>query len=279
MPTSNESGRFWVCPECRRHVPARKDACLCGFDRTTVPVRMREVSASHAPAVREQRSFVGVAWPFIVIAGLIGYIAYGRLTSGASAPPPSPPVVAAYATPIPLSDEVRAALDEASAGPEVLRPAEIDSSAPSQGAAPAPQVIRIEVPQQQPLQFQQPQAGADASQQQEMAARQEEIHWRTQFSTLSARVHGAKAAYKNQVCQEARGGIPVSGIRDTRGEYLAARTELEALEGAARVAGIPPGWFRVNWGEFPSPEDPSGRYNPAGLARKWDCGNVTSWGQ
>lgn len=46
MPGTAETGRVWLCPECRKHVPARKNACACGFDRTTVPVQMQEVNCS-----------------------------------------------------------------------------------------------------------------------------------------------------------------------------------------------------------------------------------------
>src|SRR5687767_13847512 len=38
------SGRFWLCPVCRKHVPSRNDKCQCGFDRTTVNVPMREAA-------------------------------------------------------------------------------------------------------------------------------------------------------------------------------------------------------------------------------------------
>src|SRR5687768_1501861 len=27
------TGQFWICPQCRKHVPARNVACACGFSR------------------------------------------------------------------------------------------------------------------------------------------------------------------------------------------------------------------------------------------------------
>lgn len=275
MSSPSETGRFWICPECRRHVPARKDACLCGFDRTSVPVRMREVSTTPTPQRREGRSVLSTAWPFVVIAGLVAYIAYGRLSGGTPAPTPSRPAVAEEPTPIPLSDEVVAALDEASAATSAPQPAAPPSSDANPPPAPAPPVIRIEVPPPQATQQQQPQVDAqDLNRQEELMLRQEELRWKTQFSTLIARAHAAKAAYRNQICQEARGGIPLSTTRDRRSEYLAALAELEALENAARAAGVPAGWYRVSWSDFPPPEDHGRTYDAAGLARRWDCGTV-----
>ena len=139
----SETGRFWLCLECRRHVTVRSDKCICGFDRTTVPVRMREVSASEGSAVENRRSLTSVAWPFVVIAALVGVIAYDKLgrpiTAGYSEPEPARDA-AATPTPIPLSDEVKAALDEAQPQPTT---ASIQESVPPQ------QVLRIEIPQQQ----------------------------------------------------------------------------------------------------------------------------------
>src|SRR5574341_205526 len=30
---SSASGRFWLCPQCNRHVPTRQDTCRCGGTR------------------------------------------------------------------------------------------------------------------------------------------------------------------------------------------------------------------------------------------------------
>lgn len=62
---SDATGRFWLCPVCRKHVPSRADKCQCGFDRTTVKVAMREVGASRVSGRDElgpdDRSRAGVA--------------------------------------------------------------------------------------------------------------------------------------------------------------------------------------------------------------------------
>jgi len=61
MSAPSETGRFWLCPECKRHVSVRSNRCICGFDRTTVPVEMREVSSSRnlPPATRSEWSLRG----------------------------------------------------------------------------------------------------------------------------------------------------------------------------------------------------------------------------
>ena len=53
------AGRFWICPECRRHVSTRMDVCHCGFDRTKVPVQMREVSSTHVETEPERGRSTG----------------------------------------------------------------------------------------------------------------------------------------------------------------------------------------------------------------------------
>jgi len=33
VPGTPATQRFWICPQCKRHVPARLSACRCGFGR------------------------------------------------------------------------------------------------------------------------------------------------------------------------------------------------------------------------------------------------------
>lgn len=44
MSVPSYIGRFWPCPECKRHTPVCRNACICGFDRTTAQVQIREVT-------------------------------------------------------------------------------------------------------------------------------------------------------------------------------------------------------------------------------------------
>jgi hypothetical protein len=270
--------RFWLCPECKRHVPVRKDACICGFDRTTVPVQIHEVPM-HAPQSQPQeRSAFATLWPFAVIAVLVGWIAHDRLQrepadalENASAAVAVSPV----ATPIPVSVDVVEARHD---GTDPRSPQ--DSSL--HPATPQPQIPRIEVPRQEIA----PAARASGEdeyerqrREQEAARRQQETEWRTRASMAIGLLRTTYAGYRSQVCSEARGGIAVSTTRDNQGAYVSARAEAQALEESARVAGVPPDWVRVPWSEFPKPEDTaSGGYNPAAVAERWNCGNVTGWG-
>jgi hypothetical protein len=154
-----------------------------------------------------------------------------------------------------------------------------------QDVAPAssatPQVIRVEVPQQPAIQSapQQVPSQQAVQQQEEAQQRQAEMQWKQQVATATSRLRGALASYKAQVCQEARGQLAVSNTTNTSGQYIAARAEVQGLEESARLAGVPPGWYRINWTEFPEPESGySGHYDPAGVASRWGCGDVTSWG-
>ena len=85
MSNPSETGRFWSCPECNRHVPSRNSACMCGFDKTKIPVQMREVSSRRADPPRE-RSFLRGLLPVTVIAVLVAYIGYDKLGWGTAAP-------------------------------------------------------------------------------------------------------------------------------------------------------------------------------------------------
>lgn len=270
----SETGRFWLCPECKRHVPSRRDACLCGFDRTTVPVRMREVTSRPASNTPPERSFISVVWPYVVIAGLLGFITYQNV--GSPQPVPTPEHSAMTST-VPSST---AELTDSVAPTPVLyirdAPARevVDLPTPDP-TAPPPQVIRIEVPAQtanQPLAA--PATVPSGPSEDELRAeedRRREVQWQMDTSRIISQLRASMAAYRAQLCNELRSGIPISNTRDTRTEYLAARFAAVAHEENARIAGARPGWVRIPWSEFPEPEDAAGSATRSDAARVWRC--------
>jgi len=277
MSVPSYIGRFWLCPECQRHVPVRKDACICGFDRTTVPVQFREVPM-HAPQSQPQeRSAFATLWPLAVIAVLLGRVAYYEVRTkpaaaleGASARVEASGV----ATPIPGNVEVVATTDGRTDTFSEQR-----SSLPP--ATPQPRILRVEVPKLEVAPASQVWTEDEyerQSREEETARRQQESEWRTRASRLIVELRTTVAGYRQQVCSEARAGIALSATRDNTGAYMSARAEAQALEESARLAGVPPGWVRIPWGEFSEPEDIASGYHPAAVADRWNCGNVTGWG-
>ena len=276
MSVQFSNGRFWLCPQCRRHVPVRKHGCVCGFDRTTAQVEVREV-AMHAPQSEPQgRSSLATLLLLAVIAAL-GWIAHDRLPGQPADAPESasPPVaVSPVAIPQPVSVEVVKAPDDGTHAFGAQR-----SSLPP--AAPQAPIQRIEAPQQEIA----PASRVSAEDEDERRAseeraarRRQETEWRTRAASSIERLRTAHAGYRSQVCSEARGGIAVSTTRDNAGAYVSARSAAQALEESARLAGVPPGWVHIPWGEFQEPEDPASGYHPAAVAERWGCGNVTGWG-
>jgi hypothetical protein len=273
MNVSSPVGRFWRCPCCRRHVPVRKDACICGFDSTTAEVLV----ATHGQWQPRGRSAFTTLWLFAAIAVLVGWISHDRLPVQPADSPEnsSPPVaVSPVATSKPVSVEVVEGSDDDMHA----------FSAKRSGLAPAtPQatILRNEAPRKEIASLSRASGGDEderRAREEEAARRQQETEWRTRAARLTERLRSAHAAYRSQVCSEARGGIAVSTTRDNAGAYVSARTEAQALEESARLAGVPPGWVRISWSEFPEPEDPASGHHPAAVAERWGCGNVTGWG-
>jgi hypothetical protein len=276
VSVQHSNGRFWLCPGCRRHVPVRKDACVCGFDRTTA--QAHEVAA-RPPRPKPQRSAFATLWLFAAAAVLVGWIAHGRVQGrpAADAPGNASPAVAVspVAAPNPGSGEVLEATVDGTPAVAPQRPG-------LPAATPQAPILSTEVARQATAAA--PHAAVEVDDErrardEEAGRRQQEIEWRTRTTALIARLRAAHAGYRSQVCAEARGGIAVSTTRDNTGAYVSARAEAQALQESARLAGVPAGWVRISWSEFPEPEDAaSGGYNPAAVAQRWSCGNVTGWG-
>jgi hypothetical protein len=86
MTAAADTGSFWTCPTCRKHVPSRSPACRCGYTRqgttaTIADVTVRKVDAPDDPA--QSRSWV--VWAFVAVVALAvgGYVA-------AKSPTPNP---------------------------------------------------------------------------------------------------------------------------------------------------------------------------------------------
>lgn len=88
MTDSSSTGRFWLCPQCRRHVPIRTDVCQCGLDRSRLPVKVQEVGGQGAAPENAPRSHGLVVVLAVVLAcgGLLYWGLRGLMTQEAGGP-------------------------------------------------------------------------------------------------------------------------------------------------------------------------------------------------
>jgi hypothetical protein len=77
---ASETGRYWLCPQCRKHVPSRQDVCSCGFDRGRVGLKMREVTVGATRAPEEPRSKLGLVLGILAVpaCGALLYLGIAR---------------------------------------------------------------------------------------------------------------------------------------------------------------------------------------------------------
>jgi hypothetical protein len=94
----------WLCPNCKRRVPADLDDCRCGFLRIqAVQAETREAEKARMPwdiwaalGVMALALILGVVWVFLPakrnpIPALLGYSATGPSPEPTKAPVKSPP--------------------------------------------------------------------------------------------------------------------------------------------------------------------------------------------
>ncbi len=69
-----QTGSFWLCPECRKHVPSRASTCSCGFDRERTgwkasQVRIGQGSEHKRSGQASPTRIVGVALVTVALGG------------------------------------------------------------------------------------------------------------------------------------------------------------------------------------------------------------------
>jgi hypothetical protein len=71
MIATADTGSFWTCPKCRKHVPSRSLACRCGYDRQGTTDAIGEVSVRKGDAPDSPaRSHGWVVWALVAAAAL-----------------------------------------------------------------------------------------------------------------------------------------------------------------------------------------------------------------
>lgn len=73
MASSGLTGRFWVCPECKRHVPVRSAQCQCGAERAAQPAGVVQVSPRAETTAQETGGgslSVGLGLAALLVVGL-----------------------------------------------------------------------------------------------------------------------------------------------------------------------------------------------------------------
>lgn len=275
------SGRFWLCPVCHRHVPSRNDKCQCGFDRTTVNVRMPEVAAKAEADPAARSGGTGSSSGLWIVAGIAVAVGAGIWVWSAS------------------QENARQNAE--------LRERLAQRQADREKARQDPQVIFVpQVAPQQPI----PEATADATlspavevipppaqaltrldgatvlvdavsppsqpsdNSREFRA-QQEMFWREKEITANARLASAASAYIGAVCKEKLGGIPLADSKtynQYRNDYVQAIAEAEALLEGARQAGA--GWISIR-NDFPPPLAPDVIPSAAspGQLSPYNCGS------
>ncbi len=108
MQPGSETGSFWLCPSCKKHVPSRQDSCRCGFKRSASQEPVEELSTHRAPEPSVvtspnfrldvggvlQRTFA-IWWAGLMSFCAVGLIVYSPILLGLCA-------IAATRTPMPL---------------------------------------------------------------------------------------------------------------------------------------------------------------------------------
>jgi hypothetical protein len=256
---SGDTGRFWLCPQCQRHVSTRADVCQCGFDRSEVPIQMRQVSTRDIASVPEERSGSRFSLAWILLAGVIALVVYEKLSRPSTETPlaqPAGPTTRLRTVAEPPREPVQQPFIVIQQQPAPNTGTEIPSVSgqPQAKAAPEPQpVLTIRMPEQQ-----------QAPDQAAAEEKSKESYWRLQKIKIEAALSQALTQYNVQRCSDSNAGITVAGGHDYRTDYIAARMNAQAFEENGRVSGAIPGWYRIDWSNYPEVSPRNDANSPMG---------------
>jgi hypothetical protein len=86
--TAEQTGRFWLCPTCGKHVPARVGRCRCGFERDTATGPVQTVTVQRStPEAREHPNNWRRAATVLALGGLVAVPIYVSVDAWQRPPP------------------------------------------------------------------------------------------------------------------------------------------------------------------------------------------------
>lgn len=295
-----QTGAFWRCASCGKHVPNRQDTCVCGAARpetVAAPVASRRPVVTITPqfSTTEDR---GSSAPWAVAVVLLGGLVLAGLFYASKNAGDLPKAGVARDEPAAARGPETYFLPAAGGSPSTQVPGGQPSS---RALTPAEQVEQAagryrpeggQMPVEQPTRAAPPSGerpSQDQSRQREEARRLEEAEqrrseeerataatWRAENERVVGGLREALASYQIQLCNDMRGAQTLyGGGEDMRSRYLLARSLAQDFEERARKAGLR-SLVDIRWEAFPEPE-PGGPPNPdriSGLRVKWKCPKV-----
>jgi hypothetical protein len=246
------SGRFRICPVCQRNVPPGVVECRCGVDVPEIAPASPGASARNIPLSH-------AAWAVAVVVAFFAGREVGRFNAPVrpveTAVVPSPPP-ALTAAPAPAPQVTAWAVDP---GPPVTT---VPTAAP-----PAPR-IEIALPASpRPREDADPSPPPDPS--------KTEAHWRGRLGESRDTI---RAAYQTCLAEWERSGVArqdvgmawtempaVADLDGARAGILTALMAQAQLEESARRAGVPAGWVRFDWSDYPKLAAPGGAGHPCSV--------------
>ena len=247
------SGKFRICPICKRHVPPGIVECRCGIDLPEV--------ASPPPAAARGLPLAPVLWTSAVVLAFLVGREVGRSDVPAA-------MQEKAFIPYPMRVWVAAPTPEPHVAPWNLGPGLPAATTPT----PVPTLPPIAValaPSPRPWEAAlEPSPSPDAS--------KTEAHWQGRLAETRDRI---QSSYQACLAEFQKAGVPrgdvgmawtetpggIANVDGARAALVSALASQAELEEAARRAGVPAGWVRFDWAGYPRLVGPGSGGHPCSV--------------